>query len=233
MRASGVFSSQQLSAYEQRMTLSVYRANVALARDIDARWAHEAFPIIAELLVRWRNTISGLILRFNEMIIRDSAGFMFQFVGQKNQQLEFLLNFIRPELRRYGDRTAAVIEGYLRDRIAKELASGKTQKEVRESIARILKSRGYARRIAHTEAHTALERGMWEAANSLGARMTKEWISREDILVRPAHAAAHGQVVFINEPFRVGGEALMYPGDPIASARNRVNCRCTSNYRLD
>jgi Phage Mu protein F like protein. len=233
MRASGVFSSQQLSAYEQRMMISVYRANVALAREIDARWAPDAFPIIAELLVRWRNTISDLILRFNEVIIRDSAGFMFQFVGQKNQQLEFLLNFIRPELRRYSNRTAAVIEGYLRDRIAKELASGKTQKEVRESIDRILKSRGYARRIAHTEAHTALERGMWEAANSLGARMTKEWVSREDILVRPAHAAAHGQIVFINQSFLVGGESLMFPGDPSASARNRVNCRCTSNYRLD
>ncbi len=31
----------------------------------------------------------------------------------------------------------------------------------------------------------------------------------------------------VNEAFDVGGEALMYPGDPSGSAGNTINCRCT------
>lgn len=233
MPASGAYSSQQLGIYQYRMLTSVMRLNAALASDINASWTPDPTSIVAELLTRWRDRLGTLILRFHETVIRDSAGFIFQFVGQKNEQLEFLLNFIRPELRQYGARTAALIEGYLRNRINNERSSGKPQQEVLKTISRILRSRGYARRIAYTEVHTAVERGMWEAANSLGARMKKEWVSREDSSVRFAHAVAHGQTTLITQPFTVGGEALMYPGDGNASARNRVNCRCTLNYVLE
>jgi hypothetical protein len=60
------------------------------------------------------------------------------------------------------------------------------------------------------------------------AQITKEWVSRGDNKVRPAHISADGQVVAVNEPFTVMGERLMYPGDPAGSAANIVNCRCSS-----
>jgi uncharacterized protein with gpF-like domain len=41
------------------------------------------------------------------------------------------------------------------------------------------------------------------------------------------HLAADGQVQDIDEPFDVGGEQLMYPGDPAGSPGNTINCRCT------
>lgn len=61
---------------------------------------------------------------------------------------------------------------------------------------------------------------------------TKEWVSIGDHRVRGAHLAADGQVVSITEPFIVGGEQLMSPGDPDlgASVGNLVNCRCASIY---
>ena len=61
---------------------------------------------------------------------------------------------------------------------------------------------------------------------------TKEWVSIGDHRVRGAHLAADGQVVSITEPFIVGGEQLMSPGDPDlgASVGNIVNCRCASIY---
>jgi hypothetical protein len=54
----------------------------------------------------------------------------------------------------------------------------------------------------------------------------RQWFAFMDSATRPEHAAAHGQVRGINEPFDVGGEALMHPGDPAGSAANVCGCRC-------
>lgn len=232
LRDQHVISSQLLIRHEQRMFTSVYSMNTLLARHIDARWAPQPQVMIAVALDTWRSDLEDLIYRFHETIMRDGMMHVIRLMGHKNEQLEFLLNFIRPELRRYSQQRAELIEQFLRDRINAELASGETPMQVRQNIVRILSTRNYALRIARTEAHTALERGAWEAANSLGVRVTKEWVSREDSRVRFAHAAAHGQVREIDENFVVGGELMMYPGDPKASARNNANCRCTVNYRL-
>lgn len=232
LRDQHVISSQLLIRHEQRMFTSVYSLNTLLARHIDARWAPQPQVMIAVALDTWRSDLEDLIYRFHETIMRDGMMHVIRLMGHKNEQLEFLLSFIRPELRRYSQQRSELIEQFLRDRINAELASGETPMQVRQNIVRILSTRNYALRIARTEAHTALERGAWEAANSLGVRVTKEWVSREDSLVRFAHAAAHGQVREMDENFVVGGELMMYPGDPKASARNNANCRCTVNYRL-
>lgn len=54
-----------------------------------------------------------------------------------------------------------------------------------------------------------------------------EWLATADDRTRDAHAEADGQVKPVHEPFDVGGEQLMYPGDPAGSADNDINCRCT------
>lgn len=54
-----------------------------------------------------------------------------------------------------------------------------------------------------------------------------EWTTAQDDDVRDAHAAADGQQIKKGEKYKVGGEELRYPGDPVASAKNRINCRCT------
>ncbi len=51
-----------------------------------------------------------------------------------------------------------------------------------------------------------------------------------DSKTREDHAEADGQEVGMDEPFDVGGEQLMYPGDPAGSAGNVINCRCTVIY---
>jgi len=236
LREQHVISSQLLMMHEQRMYQRVYALNAALARHIDARWTSQmnssAHMMIYLALDVWRSDLEDLLFRFHEDIMRDGMMHIIRLIGRKNEQLEFLLNFIRPELRQYSQQRAELIEAFLRQRISAELASGETPMQVRQNIVRILTTQNYALRIARSEAHTALERGAWEAANSLGVRVTKEWVSREDSLVRFAHAAAHGQVREIDQDFLVGGELMMYPGDPKASAKNNANCRCTVNYRL-
>lgn len=59
-----------------------------------------------------------------------------------------------------------------------------------------------------------------------GRRYQKTWRSRDDKLVRPAHAAADGQTRLLNTSFNVGGYPMMYPKDPTAPPQLVVNCRC-------
>ena len=58
--------------------------------------------------------------------------------------------------------------------------------------------------------------------------MQKRWSALVDHRSRPTHREAHGQTVPWDQPFYIGGEALMYPRDPRASAENTINCRCAS-----
>ena len=56
----------------------------------------------------------------------------------------------------------------------------------------------------------------------------KRWEAVLDGKTRTDHALADGQVVTVDQSFFVGGELLMYPGDPLGSVSNTINCRCAS-----
>jgi hypothetical protein len=58
-------------------------------------------------------------------------------------------------------------------------------------------------------------------------RETKTWVTRHDPKVRTTHAQADGQTVSLEQPFQVGDEQLMYPGDRRGVIGEVVNCRCT------
>lgn len=88
-----------------------------------------------------------------------------------------------------------------------------------------------ARTVAVTEVHRAwnfgaLAAGLRVQQREDGARLQKRWDSKEDSAVRPAHRRADGQIRPMSQPFIVGGEALMAPGDPSGSPWNVINCRC-------
>jgi hypothetical protein len=63
-----------------------------------------------------------------------------------------------------------------------------------------------------------------------GPRMLKRWDAKDDSAVRPAHRLADGQVQYASQPFMVGGEPLMSPGDPSGSPWNVINCRCKQRF---
>lgn len=90
-----------------------------------------------------------------------------------------------------------------------------------------------ARSIARTEVHSAANAAQLFAAEALGREaMKREWIAAGDERTREEHAAADGQVVALEQPFSVGGEFLMYPGDPDGSPENIIQCRCTTGFIL-
>ena len=60
------------------------------------------------------------------------------------------------------------------------------------------------------------------------------WNATQDSRTRDSHMAMDGQSVGMDEPFVTpDGEELMYPGDPDASAKERINCRCAVTLEFD
>lgn len=84
-----------------------------------------------------------------------------------------------------------------------------------------------ALRIARTETTTAANYGAVIGGESSDYEVGKTWVPILDMNTRPAHAEMDGTpAISMNEAFVVGGEELMYPGDPNGSASNVINCRC-------
>lgn len=83
--------------------------------------------------------------------------------------------------------------------------------------------------IAEHESHAAFNAGSFYAGRSVGAA-TKTWVSEKDAKVRPEHASLHGDTVSMYEPFVVGGQTIMYPGDPTAPINLTMNCRCKVRF---
>jgi uncharacterized protein with gpF-like domain len=61
----------------------------------------------------------------------------------------------------------------------------------------------------------------------------KVWVASIDERTRPTHAEANAQVRNIDEPFSVGKDELMFPGDKNGSPEEIINCRCTVAFRRD
>ncbi len=84
--------------------------------------------------------------------------------------------------------------------------------------------------IAGNETNSAVNAGRFLGMKAASVER-KGWQTADDEKVRPAHAQAEGDYakgIPIDQPFTVGGEELMYPGDANGSIGNVINCRCYS-----
>lgn len=125
------------------------------------------------------------------------------------------------------DTTYAAIQQVLADGVA----AGQSIDDLAGGVQDVfdVASRSRARTIARTEVISASNGSASLAAAQLPADVAagQEWVSTRDDRTRDDHADADGQVVAMGQPFEVGGEALLYPGDPAGDGGNVINCRCT------
>jgi SPP1 gp7 family putative phage head morphogenesis protein len=87
--------------------------------------------------------------------------------------------------------------------------------------------RGRATVISMTETASCYGVARDEAMRQAGVQY-KRWLTSGNPNVRPAHAAANGQTVKVEESFEVDGEALDHPADPNGAPENVINCHCVS-----
>jgi hypothetical protein len=123
----------------------------------------------------------------------------------------------------------------------KAVAEGKDVAGQAEAVRSVLDGTGSenwparARTIAVTEVNRAFNFGIiahgLSVTQQLRIPIFKRWDSKDDSRVRLAHEDADGQVQPVGQPFIVGGEALMAPGDPSGSPSNVISCRCRARLR--
>lgn len=136
-------------------------------------------------------------------------------------------------------RRITAVSETTRQQIVNQITIGQEAGEGVNAIARRISSnvplisRQRGALIARTETHGAANYGADGAARATGLDVRKEWVAAADERTRTAHKDADGQVVPIDQPFRVGGELLMFPGDPSGSGANIINCRCAISHIVD
>jgi hypothetical protein len=93
-------------------------------------------------------------------------------------------------------------------------------------------SQWQAERVVRTEATAAANFAQTQAAQTIfpPEQMQKEWIASFDDRTRDTHSEADGQIVMANNTFLVGGQPMMFPGDPAGGAAECINCRCSVAY---
>lgn len=118
------------------------------------------------------------------------------------------------------------------------LALGESIPQIARRIRGVTQS-NYKRsiRIARTETtriqNQARQDVFTYAQDKMGIKQTKEWVATHGSRTRDTHRRADGQTVPLDEPFRVGGDKMQYPGDSSGSAKEVVNCRCTTITHIE
>lgn len=135
-------------------------------------------------------------------------------------------------------RTPGEVFDVVAGEVSKGAGLGESIPKIADRIDEVLTATGTERwpnravTVARTETIGALNAGRQDAfvsvAEALEGEWEQMWLATVDARTREDHAAADGQRVPTGSPFIVGGEPLMFPGDPAGSAGNVINCRCST-----
>ncbi len=146
----------------------------------------------------------------------------------------------RPDLMPYYPPKRAIQRGfdlvYGKKQITAQITSGILQGESIKHLADRLQtnipnmnrtSAIRAARTAVTGAQNAGRMDSYAAAEGMGIKLKKRWLSTLDNRTRHAHALLDGQTQPNDKPFHSILGNIMFPGDPNAAPANVYNCRCT------
>lgn len=177
----------------------------------------EVMPEVADLYTRVRSRVTGV--RDESVTDPDAAAY---------------LNEAGNRLVRVPDEVYALI---VRE-IERGQAEAESVPDIATRVRSVLTATGSERWpnravvVARTEVMGAVNAGAYagalrDAAERGDPAPFKVWLATEDTRTRPTHAEADGQRTLLSEPFRVGGAALLFPGDPRGPAQEVIQCRCT------
>lgn len=126
----------------------------------------------------------------------------------------------------YGKKqiTASVTSGILQGKSISKIAADLQQRIVSMSVESAIRTA----RTAVTAAENSGREDTFRRAAEMGIDVKYQWVATLDARTRAEHGHADGQVRNAGEPFDVGGEKLLFPGDRThgASGWNIYNCRC-------
>jgi hypothetical protein len=140
---------------------------------------------------------------------------------------------VGPRITNATNFTAEDINRIIRDAIEKG-------RSLQDTVASLADSYGLsdtrATTIARTETVSAGNAGTYfSVIANMGTGLIKIWLATQDDRTRDSHINANGQKKQIEEPFKVDGSELLFPGDASLGAHGKelVNCRCTLTFERD
>jgi HK97 family phage portal protein len=125
----------------------------------------------------------------------------------------------------------ATVRSQLNTALKEGIENGESTEKLAARVKGVFNNLGRyeSERVARTETAIAFNFARHESMAHAGVRY-KSWLSSHGPNVRQAHADAEMEYrenpIPIDEAFEVGGEELMYPGDPDGSPENVINCQC-------
>lgn len=149
--------------------------------------------------------------------------------------LEFQMSTpqVRNLLREVAGKTRGIADttiDQLSDSLEAGIKEGESIDDLSERVSKYFKNAKATRTrmIAQTMTTSSFEGGQLISFKNAGAT-GKSWLSQRDGNVRKDHEIADRtqNEIGLNEHFQVGGEKLLHPGDPSASASQVVMCRCS------
>lgn len=149
-----------------------------------------------------------------------------------NPVFEAMLERHKNRIKNINDTTFETIKQILRDAYDNSESVEQVTSTLEDAFAEFSKSR--ARTIARTETNGLVNAAGHEAYRQNGVGH-HEWLTAPGA-ANPRHellTELDGMVLPLNEPFPVGDEFMLYPGDPNGSAENTINCRCAERPRVD
>ena len=127
------------------------------------------------------------------------------------------------------DEIFAAIEQEISDGVAAGDSIQDLAKRITTGFENVSRTRAVT--IASTETGAAYGFARQHAMDKAGVKH-KNWLTSHLPNVRLAHWQAElnssNQRIPLEQPFDVGGEALLYPGDENGSAENVINCHCVA-----
>lgn len=213
-----------------RVLTTVAAAQTVMADPIVAETMRRVRAEFAEggtYYARWLERYSELIGRSVSVGGRDIASAVGLSFTLENPRVRGIV------ARRAGDLVTNVTET-TRESIRTALVTARDQRLGVNQAAQLISETTFgaiagarAKTIARTELAGALNAGEFAAAIQSGVMRSKTWMTQKDDRVRDTHDDLEGVTVDIGATFPNG---LRYPHDPLGSAAETINCRCSLAY---
>jgi len=231
--------------YQRRLTIIMIRLEHTQARSLRgslnsqflnaARAVEQGIDDIAYIIDAQK---TKMIEKFRAHLQRTGNIFSkmtFKEIPEKSMQDEFWLGYnawmttqAAKKIRQVSDTTKKVIAKIIKEAADEQLTRKEIAKAIRKKGGMLNPVRAIT--IAKTETHTAAVKAIDDSVQTTRIDFQRDWIATMDERTREDHSAADGQVRGMKDEFNVGGEGLMFPGDPMGSAENVINCRCVLGY---
>ena len=231
-RAWSDYFKRQAKAVVGQLTGKAVASRLAAASTAREIRADIAGPLDPSEIARWRAAALDLADLMHTAattagVTRVNNAFGVSF----DLEAPFVQDFIRARANQLAGQVTDTTYSAIQQALADGVANGASIDDLARDVQQVfdVASSSRAKTIARTEVISASNGSASLAAAQLPSDVAaaQEWISTRDERTRDDHADADGQVVAMGATFDVGGEALLYPGDPGGDGGNVINCRCT------